>query len=59
MKNLLNSNSFDELFNKEEMAKTLKKEIVKQILELSKFSPQERVKMRIDKYAKMGAYTED
>lgn len=40
----------------EEMAKTLKKYIKKTIAELKELTPEERVSLRIEKYASMGEY---
>lgn len=42
--------------NPEEMAKTLKKTIIKNIAELEAFSPADRINQRIDKYSRIGVY---
>jgi acetyl-CoA carboxylase carboxyl transferase subunit alpha len=42
--------------NPEEMAKTLKKTIIKNIAELEAHSPLERINQRIDKYSRIGVY---
>lgn len=42
--------------NPEEMAKTLKKTIIKNMAELSAFTPEQRVNQRIEKYSGMGVY---
>lgn len=42
--------------NPEEMAKTLRKTIIKHIEELEALSPDERIQKRIDKYSGMGVY---
>ena len=43
--------------NPEEMAKILKKVLKKELLALSKYSPEELIKDRIDKFSKMGPTT--
>jgi acetyl-CoA carboxylase carboxyl transferase subunit alpha len=43
--------------NPEEMAKILKKVLKKELLTLSKYSPEELIKDRIDKFSKMGPTT--
>ncbi|HFC00196.1 MAG TPA: acetyl-CoA carboxylase carboxyltransferase subunit alpha [Phaeodactylibacter sp.] len=40
----------------EEMAKTLKRHLKKEIAELMELTPEKRIKMRIEKYSKMGEY---
>ena len=40
----------------EEMAKTLKKHLKKEINELMELTPEKRIKIRIEKYSKMGRY---
>ena len=40
----------------EEMAKTLKRHLKKEVAELMELSADERIKMRIEKYSKMGEY---
>ena len=42
--------------NPEEMAKHLKKTIIKNIAELEMLSPQQRISQRIDKYSRIGVY---
>jgi acetyl-CoA carboxylase carboxyl transferase subunit alpha len=42
--------------NPEEMAKTLKRTIIKNIAELEAHSPLERINQRIDKYSRIGVY---
>ena len=44
--------------NPEEMAKTLKRTIIKNIAELEKMSAQERISKRVDKYSRIGVYEE-
>jgi acetyl-CoA carboxylase carboxyl transferase subunit alpha len=44
--------------NPEEMAKALKRVIIKNIAELEQMSAQERIKWRIEKYSRMGVYEE-
>jgi len=40
----------------EEMAKTLKKHLKKEVAELMEMTPEKRIKLRIEKYSKMGEY---
>lgn len=45
--------------NPEEMAKTLKREIKKNLIDLKDMSPAERIDARIRKFSSMGFYEED
>ncbi len=40
----------------EEMAKTLKKHLKKEVAELMEMTPEKRIKLRIEKYSRMGEY---
>ncbi|MFK7776181.1 MAG: acetyl-CoA carboxylase carboxyltransferase subunit alpha [Saprospiraceae bacterium] len=40
----------------EEMAKTLKKHLKKEVAELMEMTPEKRIKLRVEKYSKMGEY---
>jgi acetyl-CoA carboxylase carboxyl transferase subunit alpha len=44
--------------NPEEMAKLLKRHIKKELAALQEVSPEERISMRIEKFSKMGVFTE-
>ena len=45
--------------NKEEMAKTLKKDILSSLKKLTKMSPEKLRKQRYEKYRKMGCFLHD
>jgi len=40
----------------EEMAKTLKKHLKKEVAELMEMTPDERISLRVEKYSRMGQY---